>query len=139
MAEGVTEGGDTDLQVKTATLQDPEHGLSEQALDATDVLVWWGHAAHGKVDPKVVDRVLGRVWEGMGFIALHSSHYSRPFMRLMGTSCSITWREAGEKERLWVCNPGHPIARGIDRYFEIENTEMYGEPFAIPTPDEIDA
>jgi trehalose utilization protein len=73
----------------------------------------------------------------MGFIALHSSHYSRPFMRLMGTSCSITWREAGEKERLWVCNPAHPIAHGIDRFFEIENTEMYGEPFGIPTPDEI--
>ena len=73
----------------------------------------------------------------MGFIALHSSHYSKVFKRLMGTSCSLTWREAGEKERLWVCNPAHPIARGIDRYFEIENTEMYGEPFAIPTPDEI--
>ena len=80
-----------------------------------------------------VQRVVSRVWEGMGFIALHSSHYARPFLRLMGTSCSLTWREAGEKERLWVCNPAHPIARGIDRYFEIENTEMYGEPFAIPT------
>ena len=85
----------------------------------------------------VVERVLARVWQGMGFIALHSSHYSKPFMRLMGTSCSIIWREAGEKERLWVCNPAHPIARGIDRYFEIENVEMYGEPFAVPTPDEI--
>jgi trehalose utilization protein len=73
----------------------------------------------------------------MGFIALHTSHYSRPFMRLMGTSCSLTWREAGEKERLWVCNPAHRIARGIDRYFEIPNTEMYGEPFAIPNPDEV--
>jgi len=135
IAEGIAE--EADFDVKTATLQDPEHGLTEEALEQTDVLVWWGHAAHGKVAAKVVDRVLARAWEGMGFIALHSSHYSRPFMRLMGTSCSITWREAGEKERLWVCNPGHPIARGLDRYFEIENTEMYGEPFAIPTPDEI--
>jgi trehalose utilization protein len=73
----------------------------------------------------------------MGLIALHSAHYSKIFKRLMGTSCSLTWREAGERERLWVCNPGHPIARGIDRYLEIENTEMYGEPFAVPTPDEI--
>ena len=105
-------------------------------LDETDVLVWWGHAAHGKVRDTVVERVLTRVWQGMGFIALHSAHYSKPFKRLMGTTCSLTWREAGEKERLWVCNPGHPIARGIDRYFEIPNTEMYGEPFAIPTPDE---
>jgi trehalose utilization protein len=135
IAEGLRE--DVDLTVRTATLSDPEHGLSEEVLENTDVLLWWGHAGHGKVDEQVVDRVLARVWQGMGFIALHSSHYSRPFMRLMGTSCSITWREAGEKERLWVCNPAHPIARGIDRYFEIESAEMYGEPFAIPTPDEI--
>jgi trehalose utilization protein len=135
IAEGISEGGAVD--VKTATLQDLEHGLSKETLETTDVLVWWGHAAHGEVESQIVDRVLERVWQGMGFIALHSAHYSRPFMRLMGTSCSITWREAGEKERLWVCNPGHPIAQGIDRYFEIENTEMYGEPFAIPTPDEI--
>jgi trehalose utilization protein len=135
IAEGIAE--QSGLDVTTATLQDPEHGLSESRLAETDVLVWWGHAAHGQVNPEAVDRVIARVWQGMGFIALHSSHFSRPFMRLMGTSCSITWREAGEKERLWVCNPGHPIAHGIDRYFEIENTEMYGEPFAIPTPDEI--
>ncbi len=90
-----------------------------------------------EVRDAIVDRVLKRIWEGMGLIALHSSHYSKIFKRLMGTSCSLTWREAGEKERVWVCNPGHPIARGINRYFEIENTEMYGEPFAIPAPDEI--
>ena len=139
MHECIADGlrSDPELQVRTATLQQPEHGLTETALEETDVLLWWGHAAHGKVAINVVERVLKRVWEGMGFIALHSSHYSRPFMRLMGTSCSLTWREAGEKERLWVCNPAHPIARGIDRYFEIENTEMYGEPFAIPAPDEI--
>jgi trehalose utilization protein len=128
---------DPDLDVRTATLHDAEHGLSESSLASTDVLLWWGHAAHGKVADKIVERVLGRVWEGMGFIALHSSHYSRPFMRLMGTSCSLTWREAGEKERLWVCNPAHPIARGVGRYFELEKTEMYGEPFAIPAPDEV--
>jgi trehalose utilization protein len=135
IAEGLRE--DEGLHVGTATLHEPEHGLSEAALAKTDVLVWWGHAAHGRVAPEVVDRVVRRVWEGMGLIALHSSHYSQPFLRLMGTSCSLTWREAGEKERLWVCHPAHPITRGIDRYFELENTEMYGEPFAIPNPDEI--
>jgi trehalose utilization protein len=135
ISEGLRE--DVDLSVRTATLQDPEQGLSKEALGNTDVLIWWGHAAHGQVNEEMVERVLARVWQGMGFIALHSSHYSKIFKRLMGTSCSLTWREAGEKERLWVCNPGHPIARGIDRYFEIENTEMYGEPFAIPAPDEI--
>jgi trehalose utilization protein len=135
IAEGVGEKGE--FEIRTATLQDREHGLTEETLSETDVLLWWGHAAHGQVDDEAVQRVVARVWQGMGFIALHSSHYSKPFMRLMGTSCSLTWREAGEKERLWVCNPAHPIARGIDRYFEIENTEMYGEPFAVPTPDEI--
>lgn len=123
--------------VRTATLQESEHGLTSIALAETDVLIWWGHAAHGKVADAVVERVLSRVWEGMGLIALHSAHYSKVFKRLMGTSCSLTWREAGERERLWVCNPGHPIARGLDRCFEIENTEMYGEPFAIPAPDEV--
>jgi trehalose utilization protein len=135
IAEGLT--GERGFDVSTATLQDPEHGLTDEVLEKTDVLVWWGHAAHGEVSESAVERVLSRVWQGMGFIALHSSHYCRPFRRLMGTSCSLTWREAGEKERLWVCNPAHPIARGIERYFEIENAEMYGEPFAIPPPDEI--
>jgi trehalose utilization protein len=128
---------DAALQIRTATLQEPEHFLSISVLGDTDVLLWWGLATHGEVEDEIVERVLGRIWEGMGFIALHSAHYSKIFKRLMGTSCSLTWREAGERERLWVCNPGHPIARGIARSFEIENAEMYGEPFAIPAPDEI--
>ncbi|HWL50945.1 MAG TPA: ThuA domain-containing protein [Chthoniobacteraceae bacterium] len=134
IADGLSEEGD--FQVRTATLQEPEHGLSERTLAETDVLLWWGHAAHGEVRDEVVERVRKRVWEGMGLIVLHSGHYSKIFKLLMGTSCSLTWREAGEKERLWVCNPGHPIVQGIDRYFELPHTEMYGEPFAIPTPDE---
>ena len=135
IAEGIAEKNE--FHVRTATLQQPQHGLTRRILDETDVLVWWGHAAHGKVRDRVVERVLARVWEGMGFIALHSSHYSKPFKRLMGTTCSLTWREAGEKERLWVCNPAHPIARGVGPYFELPNTEMYGEPFAIPAAEEI--
>ncbi len=123
-------------QVRTATLQEPEHGLTAEVVAETDVLTWWGHAGHGKVEDAIVDRVQARVLEGMGLIVLHSGHYAKIFKRLLGTSCSLTWREAGEKERLWVCQPGHPIARGIDRFFEIEHTEMYGEPFGIPTPDE---
>ena len=127
---------DPHLDVETAILAQPEHGLTEEKLNSTDVLLWWGHCAHEEVKDEVVDRVQKRVLEGMGLIALHSAHYSKIFRRLMGTSCSLTWREAGERERVWVCNPGHPIARGLDRYFELENTEMYGEPFGIPTPDE---
>jgi trehalose utilization protein len=122
--------------VSTATLQAPEHGLTESRLAATDVLTWWGHMAHADVADEVVDRVQRRVLEGMGLIVLHSAHYSKIFKRLMGTSCSLTWRVAGERERLWVCNPGHPIAAGIDRCFEIAPEEMYGEPFGIPPPDE---
>ncbi len=128
---------DPELKAVTATLDQPEHGLTEERLAQTDVLTWWGHAAHGAVDDKIVDRVQRRVLEGMGLIVLHSGHYAKIFKRLLGTTCSLSWREAGEKERLWVCNPAHPIAAGITgSFFEIEHEEMYGEPFGIPTPDE---
>ncbi len=134
IAAGLNE--DPELKASTATLQEPEHGLTEAVLDATDVLTWWGHCAHGDVEDAIVDRVQKRVLEGMGLIVLHSGHYSKIFKRMMGTTCSLCWREAGEKERLWVCNPAHPITQGIDGYFELPHTEMYGEPFGIPTPDE---
>ncbi len=125
------------IEVSTATLQEPEHGLSEEKLAATDVLVWWGHCAHHQVADDVVDRVQRHVLEGMGLIVLHSAHYSKIFKRLMGTTCSLRWREAGERERLWVINPRHPIARGLEQYIELPNTEMYGEPFAVPNPEEV--
>ncbi len=127
---------DAELEAKTATLQEPEHGLTEDVLAKTDVLTWWGHCAHGDVADAIVERVHKRVLEGMGLIVLHSGPYSKIFKRLMGTSCSLCWREAGERERLWVCQPSHPIVQGIGPYIELENTEMYGEPFGIPVPDE---
>ncbi|HEX3774180.1 MAG TPA: ThuA domain-containing protein [Polyangiaceae bacterium] len=127
---------DPEIVPRTATLQEPEHGLSQAVLDQTDVLTWWGHAAHGKVDDAIVERVHKRVLEGMGLIVLHSGHYSKIFKRLLGTTCSLCWREAGEKERLWVTNPAHRIARGLDGYFELPNEEMYGEPFGVPEPEE---
>ncbi len=135
IAEALRELG-PELEVGTATLQEDECGLTEERLANTDVLTWWGHCAHGDVPDEIVDRVQKRVLEGMGLIVLHSGHYSKIFKRMMGTTCSLTWREAGEKERLWVCNPGHPIAQGVDKYIELEQTEMYGEPFGIPAPDE---
>jgi len=124
------------VAVSTATLQEAEHGLTVERLAATDVLTWWGHMAHDKVSDEIVARVQKRVLEGMGLIVLHSGHYSKIFKRLLGTTCSLTWREADEKERLWVWNPGHPNARGLDTYFELPQEEMYGEPFAIPAPEE---
>lgn len=128
---------DPRIEATTATLQDAEHGLSEARLEGTDVLIWWGHCAHGDVDDEIVDRVQQRVLEGMGLIVLHSGHYSKIFKRLMGTTCSLKWREAGERERLWVVNPGHPIVQGLGDYLELPHTEMYGEPFAVPNPDEV--
>ena len=129
---------DKEIKATTVTLQQPEHGLTEKVLAETDVLTWWGHAAHDQVDDKIVDRVQKRVLEGMGLIVLHSGHHSKVFKRLMGTSCDLNWREAGEKERLWICNPGHAIVQGIKgTYFELQHEEMYGEPFGIPNPDEL--
>ncbi len=126
------------VEVCTATLDEPEHGLTAGVLARTDVLAWWGHAAHERVSDAVVDRVHRRVLEGMGLLALHSAHASKIFRRLMGTSCMLRWREAAEKERVWIVDPSHPIAGGLDgEFFEVPHTEMYGEYFDIPRPDEI--
>src|ERR1700759_2363642 len=114
---------DKNLKPSTVVLQDPEHGMTEKKLDETDVLVWWGHAAHGEVKDEIVERVAQRVWGGMGLIVLHSGHFSKIFKKLMGSPCALHWREAGERERLWVTAPGHPIAKGLGRYFELENEE----------------
>lgn len=127
----------SDMTVRTATLEQPEHGLTEAVLAETDVLLWWGHLAHDQVQDEIVDRVQQRVLRGMGLIALHSGHHSKIFRRLMGTTCSLAWREADEKERLWVVSPNHPITQGLDRFIEIPKAEMYGEFFDIPDPDEL--
>jgi trehalose utilization protein len=123
------------LAVRTATLDEPENGLTPEVLNNTDVLIWWGHLAHREVSEEVVDRVQTRVLDGMGLIALHSAHLSKIFRRLMGTSCDLTWRENGELERLWVIAQGHPITEGLSEYFEIEHEETYGEPFDVPPPE----
>jgi len=122
-------------EVRTATLDEPKHGLTDDVLKDTDVLTWWGHMAHGEVNDDVVNRVHDRVLDGMGLIVLHSAHFSKIFKKLMGTTCNLKWREIGEKERLWVVEHGHPIADGIGEYIEIAHTEMYGERFDIPQPD----
>jgi trehalose utilization protein len=127
-----------DLEIRTAVLDEPEHGLTEKVLDETDVLIWWGHIAHDQVADEVVERVHARVLDGMGLIVLHSGHASKIFSRLMGTQTGrLKWREADEKERLWVVDPSHPIAEGIGEYIELEREEMYGEHFDVPLPDEL--
>ena len=128
---------DRGFDVQTATLDEPEHGLSEAVLAQTDVLTWWGHDAHKEVQDDVVERVRRRVLDGMGLVVLHSGHHSKIFKRLMGTTCDLKWREEGETERLWVVDPGHPIAAGIDEQIRLPRTEMYGEPFDVPAPDSL--
>ena len=138
LAEALREQLGGAVDVRTATLDQPEHGLSPDVLSQTDVLTWWGHAAHDRVSEAVVDRVHQRVLEGMGLLVLHSAHASKIFRRLMGTSCMLRWREAAEKERIWTIDPSHPIADGLEgEFFELPHTEMYGEFFDIPQPAEI--
>jgi trehalose utilization protein len=139
IAAGLTELLGQEAAVRTATLADPEHGLSEQQLTETDVLLWWGHIAHEQVSDEVVERVRQHVLGGMGLIVLHSGHFSKIFIRMLGTTCSLRWRnpEGGERELVWNVNPTHPIAAGVDQPIVIEAQEMYGEFFDIPTPDDL--
>lgn len=136
IARGIEEHLGKAAKVRTVTLDDPEHGLTEKVLAQTDVLTWWGHASHHEVDDKIVDRVQKAVHEGMGLVVLHSGHYSKIFRRLMGTGCGLRWREAAELERIWCVNPGHPVADGLPDYFELAHEEMYGELFDVPPPEE---
>lgn len=130
-------GRNEELKIRTATLGMEEHGLTQEVLDDTDVLIWWGHMAHAKVSDEVADRVCKRVLDGMGLIVLHSGHLSKPFVKLMGTCCRSKWRENDETERIWVIEPAHPIAANLPEYIELEQEETYGERFEIPTPDEL--
>jgi trehalose utilization protein len=123
------------FEVRTATLDEPEHGLTDAVLANTDVLMWWGHGAHGEVSDQVVDKVQARVLDGMGLLVLHSGHFSKIFKRLMGTTCDLKWREGNDHERIWVVEPGHPIAEGLGECIELGPEEMYGERFDIPAPE----
>jgi len=125
-----------DIEVQTTTLDCESFGITDELLDNTDVLIWWSHMEQDKVPDEIARKVADRVLLGMGFIVLHSAHYSKPFRLLMGTTCSLRWRE-GDFERVWCVNPGHPIAKDIPACFELPNEEMYGEHFDIPQPDSV--
>lgn len=127
-----------DIEVRCATLDDENCGITDEVLQNTDVLIWWGHCAHWEVPDEIAVKVRDAVQQGMGMIFLHSAHHSKPFKLLMGTTCNLSWREDhGDMERVWTVLPSHPIAQGVGRYFELEHEEVYAEPFGIPTPDEI--
>jgi len=130
--------GKGEYSVTCALLDDPDQGLPDDVLNSTDVLFWWGHCRHDEVKDELVDKICKRVEAGMGAIFLHSAHYSKPFKRLMGTSCNLAWREKkGEGERIWITNPFHPIAQGLKEGFRLDGEEMYGEYFDIPKPDDV--
>ncbi len=130
------EKADSEISIRTFTL-DTIHDLTEDVLNDTDVLIWWGHAKHPDVPDEVAVNVKNAVLKGMGAIFLHSAHFSKPFTMLMGTSCDLGWRVDGSHEYLWVCNPAHPITQGLERYIYLEHEEVYCEPFAVPEPDEL--
>ena len=125
-----------EFEIRTVTL-DTVDTLTEELLDDTDVLLWWGHVQHDKVPDEVAERVQRAVLDGMGAIFLHSGHHSKPFRKLMGTSCNLTWREDGDYELVWNIKPSHPITQGIGRFFKMDHEETYGEPFTVPEPDEL--
>jgi len=129
-------GKEEDIQVRVATLDMPEQGVPEEVLQETDVLIWWGHAAHDVLTDEHAARVARHVQCGMGFVALHSAHFCKPMKLLLGTSMTLKWKH-GDREKLFVLNPAHPIAEGIPESFELEQEELYGEYFDIPKPDDI--
>lgn len=137
IADGIRENLGDEVSIRIALLDDPEHGLTESVLANTDVLIWWGHAAHGDVADDVVARVHRHVLEGMGLIVLHSAHLSKIFVKLMGTTCNLRWRSEHDRELVWTVDPTHPIAQGIPHPIVIVEDEMYGELFDIPAPDEL--
>lgn len=128
---------DERFQVRTATLEMPECGLTDEALEWTGVLFWWGHMGHDKVPDELAHKVVARVRAGMGFVALHSAHRSKPFNILMGTECKLKWRLNNEKERIWIIEPSHIMAKNLPEYIELPREETYGERFDIPAPDEL--
>src|SRR6476620_667620 len=127
-----------DAEITTAVLATgADHGLSEEVLAETDVLLWWGHIAHAGVGDAVVERVHRHVLGGMGLIVLHSGHFAKIFTKLLGTSCSLAWRNDGGRELVWTVKPSHPLAEGVESPIVIPEQEMYGELFDIPDPDDL--
>ena len=126
-----------DMEVSLAALDDPDQGLPDERLENTDVLIWWGHMAHNDVPDTLADKIRDRVYTGkMGFIALHSGHKSKPFMKIVGTNGNLSWGR-NQKEVVWNLLPAHPITAGIPDHFTLDEEELYSEPFFIPQPDEL--
>lgn len=131
---------DPDLEITVRDISMDECGLSQEIIDNTDVLVYWSHLYNNKVPDEVANRIVSAVLQrGMGFMPLHSGLFCKAGSMLLG-KCGAggKYRECGERARVWVINRAHPITAGLeDDWFDIEYDEMYGEPFGVPTPDEL--
>lgn len=125
------------FEVTYATLREEHHGLSDEVLENTDVLIWWGHIGHREVSEEIAEKVCERVLSGMGIIFLHSAPKSKPFMKLLGTTGSLRWRESDDRSLIWAVKENHPILAGVENPIVLEKEEMYGESFDIPTPSEL--
>ncbi|MCX6906184.1 MAG: ThuA domain-containing protein [Verrucomicrobia bacterium] len=138
IAEGLKPLESKGWEIVTRSLKDEDQGVSDDLLKGTDVLIWWGHKKHGEVKDELVNKIVARVKEqGMGFIAVHSSHFAKPYKKLMGTAC--TWREYkadGTSVKITVKLPNHPLAKGV-KDFALPKIERYGEPFAVPEPEAV--
>ncbi len=125
-----------DVETRVSYLTDAGQGLTEEVLQNTDVLVWWGHCRHRFVEDDNVRRVCDRILGGMGAVFLHSAHESKPFQTILGTSGALSWRVDDDREDFWAIEPSHPIAAGVP-HIVLEHEETYAEPFSIPAPDEL--
>ncbi len=136
VAEGLA--GLSGWEVVKADISQPEQGLPDALLQHADVLIWWGHKRHDEVSDALVAKIVKRVKEeGMGFISLHSSHFAKANIALMGTACS--WGAyVGDSKTLDVTvkTPDHPIAKGVAN-FTIKHSERYSEPYAVPEPQAV--
>jgi len=126
------------IEAKTAQLSDPEAGLGEAALANADVLIWFGHKKHKDVPDEIVERVVRHIRErGLGFIALHSAHYSKPLKVALQASGSWSdYQNRGWAEQVWVVSPNHPLAKGL-KDFTLPKEEIYTEPFDVPAPEAV--
>ena len=129
-------GAEEDIEVKCVTLDMEAQGLGEELLRDTDVLIWWSHARQDDITDENVRLIRDSVLSGMGFIGLHSAHFSKPMKALLGTSMTLKWRN-DDSEKLWCTAPYHPIVKDVPSCIDIPSEEMYGEFFDIPKPDDV--
>lgn len=106
------------LTVTSVALSSDEQGLDEQTLDRTDVLIMWAHKRSRDLDDARVERVVSRVQAGrLGLVALHSAHWTKPFVRLMqerAKSDALGQIPAAERATAhWTYLDTNPLYQGV--------------------------